>query len=199
MSLFSPFPWLDFEGSANIDRRRRSEYFMRDRGYRATSSTSTAYLGQMSMESGWEQSFNMGLSATARQNNPLGLTDMSVRYTGRYTFEREDDESFETSGNTLAVPGLLDLDNITVASLPSSSTSSVRAMGVTGGIAMDYKGRYIGDVTYRVDGSSLFGSEERWAPYYRMSMAWRTSEEGWWPWKGALNDFKVRASVGQRW
>jgi hypothetical protein len=29
-----------------------------------------------------------------------------------------------------------------------------------------------------------------------MSMAWRTSEEAWWPWKGAVNDLKVRASVG---
>jgi hypothetical protein len=67
---------------------------------------------------------------------------------------------------------------------------------VTGGIALEYKERYIGDVTYRVDGSSLFGSEERWAPYYRMSMAWRMSDEGWWPWKGAVNDMKVRASVG---
>ncbi len=195
-SLFSPFPWLDFEGSANIDRRRNSEYLLRDRGYRATSPQSNAYLGTMEMESGWEQAFNLGLSATARQVNPFGLQDMSVRYTGRYSFEREDSESFSTGGNTLAVPGLLDLDNITVASNPSSATQSVRALGVTGGIAMDYKDRYIGDVTYRVDGSSLFGSEERWAPYYRMSMAWRTSEEGWWPLKGAVNDLKLRASVG---
>jgi hypothetical protein len=128
--------------------------------------------------------------------NPFGLRDMSVRYTGRYSFEREDNESFSTSGNTLAVPGLLDLDNVTVANSPSSSTSSVRAIGVTGGVAMEYKERYIGDVTYRVDGSSLFGSEERWAPYYRASLAWRASEEAWWPWKGAVNDLKVRASVG---
>jgi len=196
-TLFQPFQWLDLEGAANIDRRRRSEWNMQDRGHRATSPQSTSYLGNMSMESGWEQSFNLSLRTAARQTNPFGIQDMSLRYTANYSFEREDNESFETgTGTTLAVPGLLDLDNVTVAALPSSSTSSVRAMGVVGGVAMDYKGKYIGDVTYRVDGSSLFGSEERWAPYYRMSMAWRASDEDFWPLKGAINDFKVRASVG---
>jgi hypothetical protein len=49
MTQYNPFPWLDFEVSANIDRRRDSEYFLRDRGYRATSPQSTAHLGSMSM------------------------------------------------------------------------------------------------------------------------------------------------------
>ena len=65
-----------------------------------------------------------------------------------------------------------------------------------GGVAIDYKGKYIIDAVYRMDGSSLFGSEERWHPYGRGSMAWRLSDEGWWPLKGAVNDMKLRASVG---
>jgi hypothetical protein len=99
-------------------------------------------------------------------------------------------------GNTLAVPGLLDLANVTVYGTPTSGTSSVRAIGILGGVAIDYKGKYIVDAVYRQDGSSLFGSEERWHPYGRGSVAWRLSDEGWWPFKGAVNDMKLRGSIG---
>jgi TonB-linked SusC/RagA family outer membrane protein len=194
---YTPFPWLDIESNASIDRRRNSEWELRDRGRRDTSPQATTHLGSMDMESGWEQAYNLGLTATARQNNPLGIQELAVRYNARYSFEREDNESItDVGGSTLAVPGLLDLNNVTVVDNPNSSNTSVRAIGMLGGVALDYKGKYIVDAVYRRDGSSLFGSNERWHGYYRGSLAWRASDEGWWPWKGALNDFKLRASVG---
>jgi len=157
---------------------------------------STVYRGTYSESSGSDASYNFSLNGTARQNNPLGITDLQTRLNARYSFERSDGDGFSAGGNTLAVPGLLTLDNVTVPNSPGSSQNSVRAIGMLAGLAVDYKGKYIFDVVYRRDGSSLFGSAQRWHPYGRGSAAWRLSDEEWWPFKGAVNDMKLRYSVG---
>jgi TonB-linked SusC/RagA family outer membrane protein len=196
-SRYTPFPWLDFEGNAALDRRRDNNFTLREKGYRVTATAQTTnYLGTYSEGAGSDVSYNMSLNGTARQNNPLGISDLQTRLNVRYSFERSDADGVSAGGNTLAVPGLLDLANVTQYSTPTSGTNSVRAIGMLGGIAIDYKGKYIIDAVYRQDGSSLFGSEERWHPYGRGSLAWRLSDEGWWPWKGAVNDMKLRGSIG---
>ena len=196
-SRYTPFAWLDFEGTAAIDRRRDNNWTLREKGYRVTrTNQSTVYLGTYSEGAGSDQAYNLSLNGTARQNNPLGISDLQTRLNVRYSFERSDSDGFSAGGNTLAVPGLLDLANVTAYDAPTSGTNSVRAIGILGGVAIDYKGKYIIDAVYRQDGSSLFGSEERWHPYGRGSVAWRLSDEGWWPFKGAVNDMKIRGSVG---
>jgi hypothetical protein len=196
-SRYTPFPWLDFEGNAALDRRRDNFWQLREKGFRVTrTNQSTVYLGTYQENSGADASYNMSMSGTARQNNPLGIADLQTRLNVRYSFERTDGSELGASGNTLAVPGLLTLGNVTVPNSPSSSRNSVRAIGMLGGIALDYKGKYIVDAVYRQDGSSLFGSEERWHPYGRGSIAWRLSDEGWWPLKGSVNDLKLRGSIG---
>jgi TonB-linked SusC/RagA family outer membrane protein len=194
---YTPVPWLDFEGNSSIDRRRDDGYTLREKGYRVTrTNQSTVYRGTYSEGSGSDLAYNLSLTGTARQNNPFGIADLQTRITTRYSFERTDADGFSAGGNTLAIPGLLTLNNVQVPNSPSSSSNSVRAIGMLGGVAIDYKGKYIADAVYRRDGSSLFGSAERWHPYGRGSLAWRISDEGFWPWKGAINDMKFRASVG---
>jgi TonB-linked SusC/RagA family outer membrane protein len=194
---YTPLPWLDFEANAALDRRRDNRWQLQEKGYRVTrASQSTAYLGSYNERARSDASYNMSLNGTARQNNPLGITDLQTRLNVRYSFERSDADGLSAGGTTLAVPGLLDLANVTVYGTPTSNTNSVRALGILGGIALDYKGKYIVDAVYRQDGSSLFGSEERWHPYGRGSVAWRLSDEGWWPFKGAVNDMKLRGSIG---
>ena len=196
-SRYTPFSWLDFEGNASLDRRRDNFFTLFEKGYRVTrTNQSTAYLGSYSEGAGSDASYNFSLSGTARQNNPLGISDLQTRLNVRYSFERADADGLSASGNTLAVPGLLTLRNVIVPNAPSSSSNSVRAMGMLAGLAVDYKGKYIFDAVFRRDGSSLFGAAERWQPYYRGSAAWRLSDEGWWPFKGAVNDMKLRGSVG---
>lgn len=198
---YTPFSWLDFEGNAALDRRRDNFWQLREKGYRVTrTNQSTAYLGTYQEEANSDVAYNMSLNGTARQNNPLGITDLQTRLNVRYSFERADADGVGAGGNTLAVPGLLDLANVTVLTTGDdgvkSGTSSVRAIGMLGGVALDYKGKYIMDAVMRRDGSSLFGSAQRWQTYGRGSLAWRLSDEGWWPFKVAVNDMKLRASVG---
>jgi hypothetical protein len=68
-------------------------------------------------------------------------------------------------------------------------------VGVVGGANFDIKGKYILDGTYRYDGSSLFGSGNRWAPFHRLSGVWRISEEPWFK-IPKVSDVRLRASIG---
>jgi hypothetical protein len=194
---YTPFSWLDFNSVLSFDKRRGHEYSLVEKGTRATDRTSTVPRGNISHSSDMTQAYNLGLSATARAENPLGLRELSLRFQSSYQFERRDDEDISTGTyNTLAVPGVLNIRNGQVAGSPSTSITSSRSMGFLQGLAIDYKGRYLADASIRRDGSSLFGAAQRWHNYYRGSVAWRLSDEPWWFFKGAVNDLKIRGAVG---
>lgn len=194
ITRYTPFEWLDFEGSAAMDRSRANSFSQNDRGYRSTGeSRVTAAEGAISAGSSAGASYNFGLSGTARRD--FG-TDLVSRLNLRYSYEQQDNEGLSASGSLLAVPGLRDLDNATQNFGVGSSETSVRAMGVSGGVNLEFKDRYIFDGVYRVDGSSLFGENNRWADYGRASLAWRVSDEPFWPLVDQINDLKLRASVG---
>ncbi len=194
---YTPLSWLEFQSVTSLDVRRNDNYSLTEKGYRVTSaSQSNDYLGSISHGNTNDQAYNVSLTGTGRFDNPFGFRDLNVRLNSSYNFERQDGHDVSASGNTLTVPGVLYIRNAVVQNAPQSSNVSARAMGVLSGIAFDYKGRYLADATYRRDGSSLFGVAQRWHSYYRASMAWRLSDEPWWFFKGALNDFKLRASVG---
>lgn len=60
----------------------------------------------------------------------------------------------------------------------------------------DYKGRYLVEGNFRLDGSSKFLKENRWAAFGGVSVGWRMSEEEWLktPW---LTNLKLRYSYAQ--
>jgi TonB-linked SusC/RagA family outer membrane protein len=192
---FVPAGWVDFEANASYDRRRQSGFSLTDRGYRTTTSTGTAGIGSQSESSSLDNNINFSLMGTARKSNLL-IDGLDSRLNVRYSYEQQDASGVSASGSTLAVPGLLTLANVTANQGVGSFTETVRATGAVVGGALDYKGRYILDGLVRRDGSSLFGENNRWATYYRGSLAWRASDEAWWPAKRAINDFKTRVSYG---
>ncbi len=189
---YTPMEWLEFSGTASIDRRRSDDWNMRDKGYRHTSATSTRF-GTIGAGSSASLSYNLGLSGTAWRE--FG-NDLRTSLNLRYTFENQESESISASGSELAVPGLRDLNNVSGTESIGSGTSAVRALGFSAGGDVEFRDRYIFQTVYRYDGSSLFGEEERWHPYYRGSFAWRIAEESFWPWVDAVNELKLRASVG---
>ncbi|MBO4606192.1 MAG: TonB-dependent receptor [Bacteroidales bacterium] len=60
----------------------------------------------------------------------------------------------------------------------------------------NYDNRYIGTYTFRYDGSSNFGPNKRWAPFHSFALAWRFTNEKFFP-KGFINDGKLRLGWGQ--
>lgn len=74
--------------------------------------------------------------------------------------------------------------------------TDVRMMSVFGRISYNYDNRYLVNVSLRTDGNSRFGSDRRWATFPAASVAWRVSNEAFWPKNLVVTDAKVRLSYG---
>ncbi|HLV26181.1 MAG TPA: SusC/RagA family TonB-linked outer membrane protein, partial [Gemmatimonadales bacterium] len=186
---YSPLEWLGLDANVSYDRSDRRTNFFLDQGIK-TEGFADGGPGEISNFSGTTDALNAAVSANLmRQFGPL-----TARMTVRGLMERESNELTTAEGLNLAVPGVPSLDNAQERFVESSS-EDIRSNGFFVTLGADYEGRYIFDALYRRDGSSLFGPEERWNSYYRVSGAYRMSEESWWPWQ-SVNEFKLRASRG---
>lgn len=59
-----------------------------------------------------------------------------------------------------------------------------------------YKDKYLLSASFRTDGSSRFGPDNKWGYFPSASVAWRVSEEGFMQNIPAVSDLKLRASYG---
>jgi len=66
-----------------------------------------------------------------------------------------------------------------------------------GRLTWNYKGKYLAEANIRADGSSRFGSENRFGYFPSASAAWRFSDESFADGLGFLTDGKIRLSIGQ--
>jgi hypothetical protein len=135
-----------------------------------------------------------GINASAGVSASRDFGQLRTRLTGRAVLEREDVRTSEASGSVFSVGGLPDLDAL-VNPQVESGESFVRSSGYFLNADLDYGDTYIFSGLVRRDGSSLFGSEERWHTYYRASGAYRMANEPWWPIE-SINEFKLRYSRG---
>ncbi len=71
-----------------------------------------------------------------------------------------------------------------------------RMVSYFGRVIYNYDDRYLLNVSLRRDGSSRFGSNNRWGTFPAFSAAWRASNEAFWPKSKVFTDAKVRVSYG---
>ena len=124
---------------------------------------------------------------------PKKYKDLSVKGKLSYLFEDKFYESFDVSSSQFAVRDLPTMENFTTIRDAGSQKQTIRARNYFGVISFDYKDRYLLDAMYRYDGSSLFGADAKWASYYRVSGAYRLSEDVKIP---GVDEFKIRAAHG---
>ncbi|WP_164126156.1 SusC/RagA family TonB-linked outer membrane protein [Sphingobacterium luzhongxinii] len=67
-------------------------------------------------------------------------------------------------------------------------------VGFFGNANYGYDNRYFLDASYRTDGSSKFGRDSRFAPFWALGFAWNVHNEEFW--KSAESTLKVRGSAG---
>ncbi len=193
---YAPAEWVDVEGSFGYDGRRIQYAQFQDKGYRATTSgfSATQSVGSVIRGAQSNEAYNAGLGVTFRGRHLSD--DLLTRTSLRYSYRREDFDIRQGIGNTLAVQGVTTLNNTRADNrIIESSQESERLIGFLAGVNLEYKERYIVDALVRRDGSSLFGEDNRWQTFGRVSAAWRLSNEPWWPVPQA-SEFKVRTSYG---
>ena len=80
--------------------------------------------------------------------------------------------------------------------IPTSSIVEWNMVSFLARAEYNYKERYLLTASYRADGSSRFGKNNRWVMFPAVSAAYRLSNEKFWPEKFVVNQMKIRGSWG---
>ncbi len=81
--------------------------------------------------------------------------------------------------------------------LPTGTKSTTRSVGLTGNINYTYANRYYVDLSYRIDGSSQFGSKNRFAPFWSAGLGWNLHRENFLKNSDIIDLLRIKFSYGQ--
>lgn len=81
-------------------------------------------------------------------------------------------------------------------SKPTGLESTSRSIGTLARAAYSYDNRYLFDATYRLDGSSLFGSGKRFAPFWSLGAGWNLQNEAFLKDNDIINEARFRYTIG---
>lgn len=127
-----------------------------------------------------------------RSHNVTGLAGTNIERNRREDISIGGQNFVSEAVRTLNAAGIYDLPN----TFTTRSGSSL--VGFYARAGYDFRGKYLLNATVRRDGSSVFGSENRWGNFPSLSAGWRFSDEKFIPKKLAriLTDGKLRMSWG---
>ena len=132
------------------------------------------------------------LNGTLNYAQEFGELDVKGKIS--YLVEDRSTNSFTASGQDYLYQGLPTLDNFDSSTISiNSNTTTVRSQNYSGIVGLVYQDKYILDGLYRNDGSSLFGADEKWNSYYRVSGAWRITEDFSIP---GIDEMKINVALG---
>jgi len=186
---YKPYEWLHFSGNTSLDREQRFDTDYYPRGYLSLREPALAD-GLLTKKHTETKAINSSITALLFKS----FGDLVVKIRPSVLFEDLNLNGIITEGRSFVVDDTPSLDAATLIT-GSSFDQDIRSTNFFTIASLDYKDRYIGDVLFRRDGSSLFGADQRHANYYRVSGAYRISEEPWFNLNG-IDEFKLRASHG---
>lgn len=139
------------------------------------------------------ESNTQNTQATVNTNFKVG--DLRINGKLSYLYEDRHTEDFEVQGSQFAYRDLPTMENFIPDNITGygSGMTDIKAQNYFAILSLDFKDKFLLDGMYRYDGSSLFGEDERWHGYYRVSGAYRISEDVQIP---GIQELKIRAAHG---
>ncbi|HNY06234.1 MAG TPA: TonB-dependent receptor [Candidatus Egerieousia sp.] len=101
-----------------------------------------------------------------------------------------------STANGVSNPELKLLSSASTPILAAESYSEWKMAGCFARLGYTIKDKYIFNATVRYDGSSRFGSDNKWGWFPSISFAWRMKEEDFMKNADWISDLKLRASYG---
>jgi TonB-linked SusC/RagA family outer membrane protein len=187
------FDWLSFEGNYNYDQE--SSNFTDETPKNFLDSHGNPSSGSLTKIDSAGRTFNAGATLTSVRTFHFGSA--TVRNTTKFAYIYEDQtaSSFALTGTGFVAVNTPEFTAIDLANplAPGSSNISVRNKNYYGITGFDINDRYLFDGLVRRDGSSLFGPNSRYATYFRVSGAYRISQDFH---ISGVDEFKIRGSYG---
>ncbi|MBN1144358.1 MAG: SusC/RagA family TonB-linked outer membrane protein, partial [Bacteroidales bacterium] len=186
---YAPFDWMNVDAKYAFEMQSTNSYEFEP--YSTYDENGNYNLGSLYVYS--SRRFDETAQTTLNLQRVFGAFTAKSKLS--YIYERRFMEWNDATGTDFSfdVDRLRAFDNIAGERDIDNSVSEEVTKDALGILSLDYKGKYILDGMYRMDGSSLFGENERWASYYRVSGAWRISEDFQIP---GIQELKIRSAYG---
>ncbi len=138
------------------------------------------------------QEFNQDFQFTVNMNKKF--RDLVGKLKLSYLYENSAYNNYSVFAQDFIVAGVPQLNNTDpTKSQLNSYEGKIVAINYFGILDLAWKDRYLFSGLFRMDGSSLFGANKRWNPYYRLSVGYRISKDVHIP---GIDELKIRASYG---
>ncbi len=184
--------WLSVEGNYNFDQESSTFGDMTPQGFLNASGQPTP--GGLTRIDSTGRTLNTGITVTSVRNFQLGSWPVRNTIKAAYIYEDQKIVGFNLVANKFAFPGSPEFQAVDFSQLtPGSFDINIRSKNYFVVTGLNVRDRYLLDGLVRRDGSSLFGSQSRWQTYYRVSGAYRISQDFH---IGGIDEFKIRASYG---
>lgn len=183
--------WLTLDAQYSYEKRNNTRKSVTPKGYLSENGApgvATKGLGSLTNIAGEGNSQKVQAGATLRR----AFDKLNTTARLQYLFEDNQISGNSISGTELAFKGITNVENA-LTTTASSYVQQEKAINYSGIIDLDYNDRYIASVLVRRDGSSLFGENQRWQNYYRVSGAYRLGMD-----LGIekINELKIHAAYG---
>jgi TonB-linked SusC/RagA family outer membrane protein len=181
--------WLQAEGSVAYDQESRDSIDVIPYGYLTSSGTRTQGSLRQVFINAWQANTGVTLTSVRTFGSITNTTKVAA------IFENQLGRGLRSDAGAFIVARVPEFGSGTdPASVTSASVEErIRNENFYAVTTFDIKDRYTLDALIRRDGSSLFGPQSRWATYYRMSGAWRVTQDMDLP---GVEELKLRASYG---
>jgi TonB-linked SusC/RagA family outer membrane protein len=188
VASFSPYSWLNFDAKYTIEMRFNNWSTYTPRGYLYGG-------GQYIDGSIYKEEYRANFQTfQATANFSKIIKKFTFKGKLSYLYEDESYNDFSVTGREFIVADIPQLNNTNAEkSTLNSYEGIIRAENFFGILDFDYRETYLFSALYRKDGSSLFGSDQRWNDYYRVSAAYRISEDVKIP---GIDELKIRTAYG---
>ncbi len=144
-----------------------------------------------------------------KQNSDNGVFQSRLNYNNSFNKHRLDVTAvFETRDNSSTAfqtevqnfdddsRGIYDLSSAAVALIPSNIFDEDKLVSYLGRVNYSYAGKYFLTLSYRADGSSRFGADNKFGFFPSAALAWTLSNEKFLKNVENINLLKLRASFG---
>ena len=189
---------LSLQGTVGIDKRQYQEYTYVSHDHKESIDNSRR--GGASHKFSKEN--RVSVEAYANYHRTFA-EDHTLDVVAGYSFWQAGGESFSMSNYDFPVDGVGPWDmgagsylTDGRASMDSSKDPRERLLSLFGRANYSYKDRYMATVSFRREGSSKFGPNNRWGNFWAVSGGWRLSNEAFMRDIRWIDDLKIRLGYG---
>jgi TonB-linked SusC/RagA family outer membrane protein len=146
---------------------------------------------------GYGKNTNFEASISADVNKSFGKHLLFSTFNANIVERKFDVQSYRVQGFPNSRLDQIVLGNsYPVGSKPNGTENITRMAGLLGNVSYSYDSRYLLDFSYKLDGSSQFGTNKRFAPFWSAGFGWNVHQETFMKNIAGVNRFKLRYSYG---